>query len=113
MADVETKAGALSQLFIDEVELGCGSKVQLASPTDPRERGSHVSFAHAGGYAVMQALIARGVIGDFRAPDLMRFGFAPLYNRFTDVVRAANIIGEIVESAEWDQPRFRERAKVT
>jgi kynureninase len=61
----------------------------------------------------MQALIARGVIGDFRAPDLMRFGFAPLYNRFAEVVRAAEILGGILDSRDWDQPRFKERAKVT
>jgi len=61
----------------------------------------------------MQALIARGVIGDFRAPDLMRFGFTPLYTRFEDAWRAAEILGGIMDSGEWDQPRFHERAKVT
>ena len=113
MRDVETKARALSQLFVDEVEERCGDQVGLASPRDPAQRGSHVVFAHAGGYAVMQALIARGVIGDFRAPDLMRFGFAPLYNRFADVVRAAETLADILETREWDQPRFKARAKVT
>ena len=112
-ADVEAKGRALSQLFIDEVEARCGSEVRLASPRDPSQRGSHVVFAHPQGYAVMQALIARGVIGDFRAPDLMRFGFAPLYNRFAEIVRAAEILGEILSSREWDQPRFHRRAKVT
>ncbi len=63
------------------------------------QRGSHVVFAHPQGYAVMQALIARGVIGDFRAPDLMRFGFAPLYNRFAEIVRAAEILAEILSTA--------------
>ena len=113
MADVEAKARALSQLFVDEVEARCGAEVRLASPRDPTQRASHVVFAHAEGYAVMQALIARGVIGDFRAPDLMRFGFTPLYTRFEDAWRAAEILGEILQSREWDQPRFRERAKVT
>jgi kynureninase len=113
MADVEAKSRKLSQLFIDEVEARCGAEVRLASPRDPAERGSHVVFAHPEGYAVMQALIARGVIGDFRAPDLMRFGFTPLYTRFSDVVRAAEILGEIIASREWDQPRFMTRAKVT
>ena len=61
----------------------------------------------------MQALIARGVTGDFRAPDLMRFGFAPLYNRFAEMVRAAEILADILDSREWDQPRFKARAKVT
>ena len=113
MRDLAAKSRALSQLFVDEVEARCGGEVRLASPRDPAERGSHVVFAHPEGYAVMQALIARGVVGDFRAPDLMRFGFAPLYNRFGDMVRAAEILGDILASREWDQPRFRERAKVT
>jgi kynureninase len=61
----------------------------------------------------MQALIARGVIGDFRAPDLMRFGFTPLYTRYADAWRAAEMLGEILDSREWDQPRFHARGKVT
>ena len=113
MAAVEAKSHALSQLFIEEVEARCGDQVQLMSPRDPPLRGSHVTFAHPEGYAVMQALIARGVIGDFRAPDLMRFGFAPLYNSFGEIVRAAQILGEVLQTREWDQPRFRKRAKVT
>ena len=113
MADVEAKSRALSDLFIAEVESRCGGELRLASSPRATERGSHLVFAHAEGYAIMQALIARGVIGDFRAPDLMRFGFAPLYNRFEDVWRAAEILARILESREWDQPRFKERAKVT
>jgi len=113
MSDVETKARALSQLFIDEVEARSNGELRLASPRDPAERASHVSFAHAEGYAIMQAAIARGVIGDFREPDLLRFGFAPLYNRFAEVWRAAGILGEIIQTREWDQPRFKARAKVT
>jgi kynureninase len=113
MSDVAAKSRKLSQLFIDEVEARCGDEVRLASPRDPAQRASHVSFAHPQGYAVMQALIARGVIGDFRAPDLMRFGFSPLYTRFADAWRAAEMLGEIVASHEWDQPRFHARGKVT
>ena len=113
MRDVEAKSRKLSQLFVEEVESRCGSEVRLASPRDPSRRGSHVVFAHPEGYAVMQALIARGVIGDFRAPDLMRFGFTPLYTRYADVVRAAETLGGILESREWDQPRFKARSKVT
>jgi kynureninase len=113
MTDVEAKARKLSQLFIAEVEARRGAEVQLASPRDPVTRASHVVFAHAQSYAVMQALIARGVVGDFRAPDLMRFGFTPLYTRFEDAWRAAEILGEILRSREWDQPRFKARAKVT
>lgn len=113
MADLEAKSAALSHLFIAEVEARCGDSLRLASPRDPAARGSHVVFAHPQGYAVMQALIAHGVIGDFRAPDLLRFGLAPLYNGFVDVVRAATLLCEIIASGEWDQPRFHARAKVT
>ena len=113
MADLEAKSAALSSLFIAEVETRCGDLLRLASPSDAAARGSHAVFAHANGYAVMRALIAHGVIGDFRAPDLMRFGFAPLYNGFVDVVRAVAILGDILGSGEWDQPRFHERAKIT
>jgi len=113
MADIEAKARALSQTFIDEVEARCGAEVSLASPRDPASRASHVVFAHAQGYVVMQALIARGVIGDFRAPDLMRFGFTPLYTRFADVVRAAEILADILATRAWDRPEFRERKAVT
>ena len=113
MADIAAKSRKLSSLFVSEVEARCGSEVRLASPRNPGERGSHVVFAHPEGYAVMQALIARNVIGDFRAPDLMRFGFTPLYTRFTDGVRAAEVLGDILSSREWDQPRFKQRAKVT
>ena len=113
MSDLASKSRALSQLFIAEVEARCGTELALGSPPDTEQRGSHVVFAHPSGYAVMQALIARGVIGDFRAPDLLRFGFAPLYNSFADVFRAAEILGEVLASREWDQPRFHQRAKVT
>ena len=113
MADVEAKSRALSQLFIEEVEARCGREVRLASPRDASQRGSHVTFAHPHGYAVVQALIARGIIGDFRAPDLMRFGFAALYNSFAEILGAAATLAEIVHSREWDQPRFHERSRVT
>jgi len=113
MRELAAKSRKLSQLFIDEVEERCGDNVALASPRDSIQRGSHVVFAHPEGYAVMQALIARGVIGDFRAPDLMRFGFCPLYNRFAEIVGAAEILANILASREWDQPRFHARSKVT
>ena len=113
LRDLEAKSRALSQLFVDEVEARCGREVTLASPRDPAKRASHVVFAHEQGYAVMQALIDRGVIGDFRAPDLMRFGFTPLYTRFEAVVRAAEILGDILTARAWDDPRFLERKKVT
>jgi kynureninase len=110
---IEAKAEALTTTFIEAVEDRSGDEVVLASPRDPAARGSHVCFAHSQGYAVMQALIARGVIGDFRPPDLMRFGFAPLYNSFEDAWRAAETLGTILETREWDQRRFLERQAVT
>jgi kynureninase len=113
MSDLQAKSRKLSQLFIDEVEARSGEEIRLASPRDPASRGSHVVFSHPNGYAVMQALIARGMIGDFRAPDLMRFGFAPLYNNFAEIVRAAEILADILDTRAWDQPQFHERAKVT
>ncbi|HEY8592791.1 MAG TPA: kynureninase [Sphingomicrobium sp.] len=113
MADLQAKSRKLSQLFIDEVESRCGAQVTLASPRDPAQRGSHVVFAHPEAYAVMQALIARGVVGDFRAPNLMRFGFAPLYNNYADAVGAAAILADILSTGEWNQPRFKARSKVT
>ncbi|HEY7958740.1 MAG TPA: kynureninase [Sphingomicrobium sp.] len=113
MADLQAKSRKLSDLFVSEVEMRCGAEVRLASPRDPARRGSHVVIAHLEGYAVMQALVARGVIGDFRAPDLMRFGFCPLYNRFEEMVQAAKILADILGTGEWDQPRFHRRSKVT
>jgi kynureninase len=112
IADVEAKAAAMTQLFIDQVEARC-REVRLASPRNPARRGSQVGFNHPHGYPIMQALIARGVVGDFRAPDLLRFGFAPLYNRFEDAWRAADTLADIIATREWDQPRFHARQKVT
>ena len=110
MAAVEAKGRALAALFIAEVERRCG--IDLGAQRDRVSRGSHVVVPHPKGYAVMQALIARGVIGDFRPPDLMRFGFAPLYNCFVDAARAAEALGAVLASGEWDCPRFRERQPV-
>lgn len=111
---LRAKSIELSELFIARVERECGDHgLELASPRDPERRGSQVSFHHSDGYAVTQALIGRGVICDFRAPDLLRFGFAPAYLGFVDVWDAAAALAEIMSSREWDQTRFRVRAKVT
>ncbi|MHA7774432.1 kynureninase [Roseibium sp. M-1] len=112
MADIRAKSISLSELFIAEVEARCPG-LELASPRDPAARGSQVSFRFAEGYAVMQALIARGVIGDFRAPDVMRFGFTPLYLSHQDVIGAVDILRDILESGSWNTPEFKTRAKVT
>ncbi len=113
MADLQAKSRALLEIFVGEVEARCGGEVRLYGPRDIADRGSHVCFAHDQAYAVMQALIASGVVGDFRAPDLMRFGFTPLYTRFEDAWRGADALARILATREWDQPRFLERKKVT
>ena len=113
MAPIEAKAEAITAFFVDAVEQSCGDELALASPRDPKARGSHVCFAHPQGYAVMQALIARGITGDFRPPDLIRFGFAPLYNSFEDAWLAATALAEIVAGREWNRPDFLERKTVT
>ncbi|WP_420409857.1 kynureninase [Hoeflea sp.] len=112
MTDIRKQSIRLSEQFISEVEASC-KDVELASPRDPEARGSQVSFRFHEGYAAMQALIARGVIGDFRAPDIMRFGFCPLYNTEEDVSRAAGALAEIIATGEWDKPEFRARKAVT
>lgn len=112
MNDIRTRSIALSEQFISEVEAGC-KDVVLASPRDPQARGSQVSFRFHEGYAAMQALIARGIIGDFRAPDIMRFGFCPLYNTAEDVSHAAAVLCEIIATGEWDRPEFKQRKAVT
>lgn len=110
--DIRSKSIELSDLFIAEVERRCPD-LALVSPKDSALRGSHVSFAYAEGYAVMQALIDRGVIGDFRAPDILRFGIAPLYLDADDVIRAASVLEDIVAKRAWDEPRYRQRQTVT
>ena len=111
---LRSKSMALSDLFIGLVERDCRDLgLELASPRSADRRGSQVSLCFSDGYAVVQALIARGVIGDFRSPDLMRFGLAPAYLRYVDIWDAVAAIGEILRSREWDQPRYRQRAKVT
>jgi kynureninase len=114
MTALHGKAKELCQLFIDEVEAHCGRfGVKLAGPRDMDARGTHVSFQCPEGYAVMQALIARGVIGDFRAPDLIRFGFTPLYTSFMDAFGAAAMLHQVLEEGLWNRPEFLARRAVT
>jgi kynureninase len=112
MADVRAQSIALCEAFIKGVEASCPS-LTLASPRDASVRGSQISFSHVEGYAIMQALIAHGVIGDFRAPDILRFGFTPLYTTFEDVTGAVDILAEIMAGALWDRPELKMRARVT
>jgi kynureninase len=114
MAAIEAKGLALGDAFIALVETRCASHgLTLASPRQAAARGSHVAFLHPAGYAIMQALIARGVIGDFRAPDALRFGLTPLYLGFGDVWDAVEILRQVMESGEYLQPRFSKRGAVT
>lgn len=113
ISDIERKAERLTDFFMEAVEALCGDEVTLASPRESRMRGSHVVFAHPEAYAIMQALIARGIVGDFRPPELMRFGFAPLYNGFEEAWKAAVALSEILASREWERPAFRVRNRVT
>jgi kynureninase len=112
MAEVEAKGRRLGDLFVRLVEDACGDLV-LVSPRDADARGLHVSFTHPDGYAIVRALIARGVIGDFRAPDVLRFGFAPLYLRYADIWDAAATLADIMRSRAYDRPEHRVRAAVT
>ncbi|WP_019961769.1 kynureninase [Woodsholea maritima] len=108
------KSQALTSLFLELVQTRCGEfGFEPACPLDRDARGSQVSFRHEEGYAIVQALIARGVIGDFRDPNIMRFGFAPLYNTFTEVWDAVDILHDIMTTRSWDKPEFKHRGKVT
>ena len=112
MRDIRKASIALADLFIREVEARC-PELTLASPRDGNKRGSQVSFRHADGYAIMQALIARGVIGDFRAPDAIRFGFTPLYIGEAEVRTAVEVLADIVTNRRWDTAEYRRKALVT
>jgi kynureninase len=103
---------AFSELFISEIEVRFPD-LSLASPRDAGRRGSHVSLRHAQGYAVKQALIARGVIADFRAPDMIRFAFTPLYLGEAEVRAAVDIIEEVMTKRLWDAPEYHRKAVVT
>jgi kynureninase len=115
---LRAKSVAMTDAFTALAERAVGgfgeaSGFGLASPRDAAQRGSQVSLTHPQGYAIVQALIARGVIGDFRAPDILRFGFAPLYLRFVDVFDAAQALHEVVAGRLWDRPEFLSRKAVT
>lgn len=111
LAAIRAKADRLFDIFVSNVEAGCPD-LALATPRDPALRGTQASFAFHDAYAAMQALIARGVIGDFRTPDIMRFGFTPLYLSHEDVWNAARILCEVMATRSWDNPAYRARAKV-
>lgn len=107
-----SKSQALSEFFL-ECLAGLGVRHELVSPAQSDRRGSQLSFHHPDAYAICQALIARGVIGDFRAPDILRLGFASAYLRFEDMAEAARHLSEVLTSDEWRRPEFSQRAAVT
>ncbi len=112
--DARRKSMALGDLFISLVDETCRDLgVEVASPREAERRGSQVSLRHPDGYRVMRALIDRGVIGDFRTPDLMRFGFAPLYTRYVDVFDAVRCLREVLASRVWQRPEYGTRLAVT
>ncbi len=114
MSAVARKSAALWTLFADRVETRLeGHGLELISPRAPAARGSHISFAHPEGYRIMQALIARGVIGDFRDPDVLRFGLTPLYLGYEDVWRAVDILHDVMSNAAWKAQTQRAPGRVT
>ncbi len=111
---VRRKSLALGELFIQLLEETRGDdRLELASPRDPAVRGSHVSVRHPEGYRIIRALIDRGVIGDFRTPDVMRFGFAPLYTRHVDVWDAVSQLRDVLDTRAWDRADYTTRLTVT
>jgi kynureninase len=112
MADLRAESVALQEQFIAQIEARVPG-LTLASPRDSNARGSQVSFSFPEGYAAMQAVIARGVIGDFRAPDIMRFGFTPLYIDAADVRAAVDHIAAVINENLWDDPQYKVRNRVT
>ncbi len=114
LAAIRAKSIALTDLFIALVEARCGAHgLKLVGPRDGTARGSQVSFEHEGAYAIMQALIERGVIGDFRAPATIRFGFTPLYTSFGDVWTAVDVLHDVMETGVWRDARYAVRSAVT
>ncbi len=113
VAAVVAKAQELTSLFIDLVDARCGAEVEVISPRAAAERGGQVSVRHPQAYALTQALIADGVIPDHRPPDLVRFGFAPLYLSRVDVFDAVEVLARLLDTGAWDRPEFHERKLVT
>jgi kynureninase len=113
MEALRSKSLALTECFMRLVAARCDD-LHVITPHESQHRGSQISLTRAeGAYAIVQALIARGVIGDFRAPDVLRFGFTPLYLRFVDVWDAVEQLHQVLESGEWKQERFNKKAAVT
>jgi kynureninase len=111
---VRAKSERLTDVFIRLVEERCAAHgLAVLSPREAAERGSQVSLRHPDGYPVVQALIARGVIGDFRAPDILRFGLSPLCLRYVDLWDAVTALAHVLDTRAWDAPEFHRRSAVT
>ena len=110
--DLRAQSLSLTDLFIDLVDARLPG-LEVVTPRDHGRRGSHVSLRHPAAYGIVQALIARGVVGDFRTPDIARFGLAPLYVRHVDVYDAVDQLAAVLESAEHERPEYRTRLAVT
>ncbi|MBA4047018.1 MAG: kynureninase [Sphingomonas sp.] len=113
MADPSMIAAKSAALFDTMAAIGDALELACISPSDPARRGSHIAFRHPHAYALCQALIARGVIGDFRTPDVLRLGLTPLYLGFEDVVRAGDILGDVLQTGAYRDPGFAKRMTVT
>ena len=114
MGELRRKSIRLGELFVERMALRCADfGFELVSPSNPQLRGSQVAYAHPHGYEIVQALKERDVIGDFRAPDILRFGLTPLYLRYADIVEAVERLRDICLKCAWDKPEYRERAAVT
>ena len=113
MEAVRRKSLALTRCFIEALDALGLAGVRLLTPRDGPSRGSQVSLSHPDGYAVVQAMIERRVIADFREPDIMRFGFSPLYNRFADVQLASETLASVLADGAYREARFRQRTRVT
>lgn len=112
--DLRRKSVLMTECFAALVAQECGEHgFTLASPAEAGARGSQICFRHDAGYAIIQALIARGVVGDFRTPDILRFGFAPLFLRYRDLWNAALHLRDVMDKREWDSPEFKTKAAVT
>ena len=111
MAVVKRKSDGLFDLFVSEIETRA-PELEILTPRNAGRRGSQISLRHPEAYAVVQALIGRGVVGDFRQPDIIRLGLTPLYLRYQDAHRAAEILGDIIATRAWDKPELKRRAKV-
>jgi kynureninase len=114
IARLRKKAGRMSALLVQLVERECaGHGLVLGSPPDATSRGNHVIYHHPEAYAVVQALKARGIVGDFRMPDCVRLGIAPIYLSFADIMNAVAHLRAVMEGREWAAPTFQVRAAVT